>query len=59
MDSLLSVKQVASLLGVSAATVWRLVGRPGAGFPKPISLKGCRATRWRAGEVAAWRDAVQ
>jgi predicted DNA-binding transcriptional regulator AlpA len=59
MDSLLSVKQVAGLLGLSVASIWRLTAREDAGFPKPIRLRGCRATRWRAAEVKAWQDAVQ
>jgi predicted DNA-binding transcriptional regulator AlpA len=59
VDSLLSVKQVAGVLGVSVATIWRLTAREDAGFPKPVRLRGCRATRWRAAEIRTWQDAVQ
>ena len=56
-DRLSSVRHVARILGISVATCWRLVARPEATFPPPIRLKGCRATRWRLGEIHAWREA--
>lgn len=59
MDSFISIIEVSRFLGVSKATVWRLVSRPEASFPQPVRLAGCRATRWRQSEIESWREAQQ
>jgi excisionase family DNA binding protein len=47
---LLTVTEVARLLGISTRSVWRLA-RAGR-CPEPVRLG--RATRWRRREVEAW-----
>lgn len=50
---LLSVKDVARTLSLSARSVWKLLssGR----LPQPVRLG--RSVRWRADELTAWMDA--
>ena len=49
----LKALQVATILGVSVATVWRWVaaGR----LPAPMKL-GPNTTRWKASDIEAWLD---
>ena len=47
---LMTVKQVARLLGVGKSTIWRWCKQ--GKFPRPIKLSQ-RITRWRAEDVAA------
>ena len=47
--TLLDVRTVAKLLGVSPRNIWRLVAKASAGagdFPQPVRL-GTRTVRWR------------
>lgn len=50
-DALLRIKAVEELIGMSRATIYRMVqsGR----FCRPIRLNA-RCVRWRAGDVQAW-----
>lgn len=50
---LLSARDVARLLSVSVATVWRL--ESAGKVPKSIKVGG--STRWRYADIAAWIDA--
>jgi len=55
---LLSVKQVADLLGVSPRTCWRLAAAAEAGlssFPRPLRLSA-KCVRWRLGDLRAYVD---
>ena len=48
---LMKVKEVAEQIGLSVATVWRMVA---AGtFPRPVNIAP-RATRWRSDSVETW-----
>ena len=49
-ERLLTVRETASLLGCSVATVWRKAS--GAELPKPIRIGGM--TRWSQGEIVAF-----
>lgn len=53
----LTVSQVADLIGVSKATVYRMVHEQPA-FPKPQKI-GKRASRWRYDEVKKWADKLK
>lgn len=44
---LLSVKEVAAMLGIGVSTIWRQVDLDK--FPKPIKIG--RATRWRKADI--------
>ena len=48
MEQLLSAKDVCRVLGVSRATLYRMLGRGELPLPITISL---RARRWKASEV--------
>ena len=53
---LLTVKELAALLGVHTRTVWRLTGEAEAGqdtFPKPLRI-GPRIVRWRQSDVESY-----
>lgn len=52
---LLTARELAVLLRISARQVWRLA-RDDRSFPKPVRL-GRRITRFRRGEVVAFIDA--
>lgn len=49
-------RRAAEYLGISLATLWRWVHRPG--FPQPRQLSA-RCTVFDADELRAWRDAQQ
>jgi predicted DNA-binding transcriptional regulator AlpA len=58
--TLLDVRAVGKLLGVSPRNVWRLVAkaRAGAGnFPLPIKL-GTRTIRWRLADIERFLAAL-
>lgn len=63
-EKLLSVKEVASLFGVTENSIWRWVqGKPGNNsykpdFPKPLKCSA-RVTRWKAGEIAAYQSGLE
>lgn len=53
VSPLLTVRQVADLLGVHVRTIWRLSGLAEVGeseFPLPIRITG-RIVRWRRGDI--------
>ena len=50
-DSLLSVKDLKTLLGLGESTIWQWV-RKGK-FPKPIKLSKT-LSRWKQSKVEAW-----
>ena len=53
---LLTVKELAAMLGVHERTVWRLAGEAEAGqgnFPKPLRV-GPRIVRWRQSDVESY-----
>jgi len=49
---LLSVRDVAALLGLGVRTVWRMVAQ--GTFPGPTVSIGERIRRWRRADVEAW-----
>jgi predicted DNA-binding transcriptional regulator AlpA len=55
---LLRDREVATLLGVSRASVWKLVSE--GVLPKPIKLPGTRSARWRREAILeavdGWED---
>ncbi len=50
MSPLLTVKQVAEMLGVTTSTVWRW--RDAKEIPMPIEIGG--TLRWRRAEIEKW-----
>ena len=48
---MLTVREVAKIVGVGVATVWKWTAAHD--FPAPLRLSA-KATRWRSGEVQAW-----
>jgi len=57
---LLSVREVAELLGISVRSCWRLSALAEAGhgtFPRPLRLSA-KVVRWRARDVQAYLDAL-
>jgi prophage regulatory protein len=50
-DDLLSIADVASLLGITTKSVYRY--RSTGDFPEPIRL-GPRLVRWRRGDISSW-----
>ena len=58
--TLLDVRSVAKLLGVSPRQIWRLVAMAEAGqgsFPRPLRL-GTRTVRWRVADVERYLSAL-
>jgi excisionase family DNA binding protein len=53
METLLDVKKVAELLGLSPRTIYRLTDS--ARMPKPLKIGA--ASRFRASEIRAWIEA--
>jgi prophage regulatory protein len=53
MNASMRPRQAAQYLGVSQATLWRWVKRPG--FPQPLAL-GPRVTVFKSDELREWRD---
>ena len=51
--TLISAKQLSSILGVSQRTLWRM--RASGQLPK--SLKISSSVRWKAEEISVWIDA--
>jgi len=56
ISRILSNREVVELLGLSAATVWRLRRR--GDFPEPIALSPGRVG-WREHDLVAWIDRRQ
>lgn len=52
---LLSARDLALMLRVSTATVWRL--RAAGKLPRPLDALGKQLLRWNAGEIQRWIDA--
>lgn len=50
---MINVREVATILGVSTRSVWRLVAR--GELTKPIRIG--RSARWRIRDIEAWIDA--
>jgi predicted DNA-binding transcriptional regulator AlpA len=57
-DTMLPIKEVIRLTGLSKSTIKRRVNDPANGFPKPIPLS-LRRIGWRAGEVKAWIAGIE
>lgn len=51
MDTLITLKEIGELLGISRSSVYVLIKSPD--FPKPYSLSA-RCQRWEKLEVEAW-----
>lgn len=49
---LLSVRQVAGLVGMSVRTTWRLVST--GELPGPVRVPGVRAAKWKRSAIEAW-----
>jgi predicted DNA-binding transcriptional regulator AlpA len=57
---LLTVKELAAMLGVNERTCWRLAAMAEAGhgdFPRPLRI-GPRTVRWRVADVEAYLAAL-
>jgi len=54
VDQLLNIRQVSYILGVSRATIYRLLQK--GNFPKPIHPKGTKLNRWLVAEIEAYKD---
>lgn len=54
-DALLRLNDVCALVGVGRSTVYSWVASKT--FPQPVKV-GARAVRWKARELAAWREAL-
>jgi prophage regulatory protein len=52
---LMRLKEVCRMLGVGSSTVYTWVAQ--GKFPRPMKI-GQRASRWRAEEIQAWREAL-
>jgi predicted DNA-binding transcriptional regulator AlpA len=52
---LLTAEDLAQLLRISPATVWRL--RAAGKLPRPLDALGRQLVRWRAEEIRRWVDA--
>lgn len=46
--------RVLAATGLSRSQLYRLMARPGPGFPKPVRLGGTAARAWRSSEVLEW-----
>ncbi|MBL7132889.1 MAG: AlpA family phage regulatory protein [Phycisphaerae bacterium] len=58
--TLLTVKQLASILGVHERTCWRLAAMAEAGqgnFPRPLRI-GAKTIRWRLADVEGYLAAL-
>lgn len=53
-DQLLTAQELADLLSLNQATIWRQVSA--GGFPRPLYV-AIRRPRWRRSEVEAWLEA--
>jgi prophage regulatory protein len=53
--SLLRIKDVSAMLGMSRSTIYRAISE--GIFPKPVNV-GERSVRWRLDAVEAWRDSL-
>ena len=51
--TLLRIKDLETLLGVSKSTIWRWRQQPDSCFPAPISL-GPRLVFWKLGDIEVW-----
>ncbi|MCH7498630.1 MAG: AlpA family phage regulatory protein [Nitrospinae bacterium] len=51
---MLRKKEVLKIIGLSAATLWRL--QKAGQFPRSISLTGNRAVGWRESDVVEWME---
>jgi predicted DNA-binding transcriptional regulator AlpA len=49
---LLTARDLAKLLRISTATVWRL--RAAGKLPRPLDALGSQLVRWDADEIRAW-----
>lgn len=56
-ERLLTSKEVAEVLGLSEASIFRFTRENKPGWPRPIR-SGTRYTRWRQTEVMAWIDSL-
>jgi len=54
--SLLRLKDVSTMLGMSRSTIYRAISE--GLFPKPVNV-GERSVRWRLDALEAWRDSLQ
>jgi len=55
-DPRITVKEVASLCGVSVPTIWRWL-KTAPDFPQPHKIMG--TTRWKLSEVESYIDSFQ
>jgi len=53
--SLLRIKDVSAMFGMSRSTIYRAIGK--GLFPKAVNV-GERSVRWRLDAVEAWRDSL-
>jgi len=51
---ILRKKDVLKIIGLSAATLWRLQKR--GEFPRSVSLTGNRAVGWRESDIIEWME---
>lgn len=53
-NTLLSLKQVSALVGLTKTPIYRRISE--STFPAPLKLSS-RASRWRAGDILRWLEA--
>ncbi len=51
-ETFLTIKAVASRLGVNRSTVWRYLKNPKLNFPRPVKFAG--SVRFLSSEVTTW-----
>ncbi len=57
-DTMLNIRDVVRITGLSKSTIKRWVNDPAGDFPKPIKLSP-RRIGWPADQVYAWRKRIE
>ena len=58
METLLTVAELARVLGVTPKAVYCRLYERRQSIPSPVSLPGCSSLRWRQSDVEAWLAAL-
>ena len=54
--TLMNIKQVSELIGLSRSTIYKRVAE--GTFPHPLRI-GARSVRWMIDDISTWRDSLQ
>ena len=54
-DSLINIREVCAIIGLSRSSIYKRI--PEGGFPAPLRV-GLRSVRWRLSDIEAWRDSL-